>query len=328
MSVVDPESDAELRIVAPMISIETVAAGGGSVCWFDGQRLRVGPNSAGSNPGPACYGRGGPLAITDVNLHLGRVLPDRFAFPLDRHAVETRLDEVVQQLAQAGKSYSRERLAAAFVEIANANMSAALKKVSLARGHDIKHDAIVSFGGAGGQHACALAKSLGMKVIIQHPYAGILSAYGIGMADVRRFAEQHVGQVLTPALPDELAPVFQDLETKARQEVLAEGVPAAQIQAGIKTYDLRYVGQESVIAITSKPGIDLRTAFEKQHHQHLASPFPSVIWKSSRFGSKLLVPRFSLPKKSLPWSQANRQRLVRAKFGSMKLARHSDLSTR
>jgi 5-oxoprolinase (ATP-hydrolysing) len=207
-----------------------VAAGGGSICWFDGQKTVVGPQSAGSDPGPACYGKGGPLTVTDVNLYLGKILPEFFAFPLDRSAVEKRLTELCQQIEQAiGIRYSPEELALGFTKIANANMAAAMKKVSIARGYDVRDYVLVSFGGAGAQHACSLARELGVKSILQHPFAGILSAYGIGMANVQRFAQRHVGKPLNDVNLASLEPVFKRMEAELREQVLAEGIPAQRI---------------------------------------------------------------------------------------------------
>ncbi len=155
---------AGVRIVAPMLEIETVAAGGGSICDFDGQKLVVGPRSSGADPGPACYGRGGPLSLTDVNLWLGRILSERFPFVLDEAAVVKRLDQVRAAIEEGtGRRLALEEIADGFVRIANASMAAAIRKVSVAKGYDPRRYALVAFGGAGGQHACALARDLGMR---------------------------------------------------------------------------------------------------------------------------------------------------------------------
>jgi 5-oxoprolinase (ATP-hydrolysing) len=266
MEVNDPASGAGVRIVAPMLSIETVAAGGGSICWFDGLKIRVGPESAGSRPGPACYGRGGPLAVTDINVFLGKVLPDRFAFPLDRRAVEIRLDELIAAIREStGREFAREELAVGFEAVANANMAAAIRKVSVARGHDVRGDVLVSFGGAGGQHACALARELGIRTILQHPYAGILSAYGIGMAEVRKFAERHVGRPLSDDTLVSLEPLFLELEKELRTQVEAEGVPSARIEPARRLLDLRYLGQDAAISVPAPFGGDWRAEFERRH---------------------------------------------------------------
>ena len=186
---------AGVRVVAPMMSIETVAAGGGSICGFDGVKLVVGPDSAGADPGPACYGRGGPLAVTDLNFYLGKILPAYFPFPLDRAAVEQRLQTLCDEIATAtGARYTPVELADGFTRVANANMVKPIRSISIAKGYDPRDYLLVSFGGAAAQHACAVAGELGMKHVVNHPDSGILSAYGIGLADVVRFGEQGVYQ--------------------------------------------------------------------------------------------------------------------------------------
>lgn len=268
MEVNDAQSRTGVRIVAPMLSIETVAAGGGSICWFDGQKIAVGPRSAGSNPGPACYARGGPLTVTDINLFLGKILTDQFAFPLDATVVESRLHTIRDDIAKAtGSQYGLEELAQGFTRIANGNMAAAIKKVSIARGYDVRDYVLVSFGGAGAQHACALADELGIRQILLHQYAGILSAFGIGMADVRKFAERHVGKSLNATVLAELAPIVAGLQASLRDAILTEGVADSQIQNGPMRLDLRYRGQDSTISVAKPDDGDFATAFERQHHQ-------------------------------------------------------------
>ena len=216
---------AGVRIVAPMLSIETVAAGGGSVCGFDGVKLFVGPQSAGADPGPACYGRGGPLTITDINLYLGRVLPSYFPFDLEVAAVERRLTQLCDEIATSplGKRYSPIELADGFRQIANANMVRAIRKISVAKGYDPADYVLVSFGGAGAQHACALAEQLGMQRILVHPYSGLLSAYGIGLADVRRFAQRSVLQPLDASSSSPTPPTrSQALPGNASPEALPQ----------------------------------------------------------------------------------------------------------
>lgn len=242
---------AGVRVVAPMLAIETVAAGGGSICQFDGVKLAVGPQSAGADPGPACYGRGGPLTVTDVNLFLGKLLPSRFPFPLDRGAVELRLKTLCEEIAESpmGKRYSPEELAEGFVSIANANMVRAIRKISVAKGYDPAEYALVTFGGAGGQHACAIAHELGIETILLHPHSGILSAYGIGQADVRRFKEQSALKPLTPENFQALTRVRNHLNNDAISEVHAEGFSKSQFGKNEHSFDLRYQGIEATINV-------------------------------------------------------------------------------
>jgi len=260
---------AGVRVVAPMLSIETVAAGGGSICAFDGVKLVVGPDSAGANPGPACYGRGGPLTVTDVNLFLGRIVPGRFPFALDRSAVEAHLARLVEEISRAagGPRYTPVELAEGFVKIANANMVRAIRKISVARGYDPRDYVLVTFGGAGGQHACALARELGIRQVLSHPWSGLLSAYGIGLADIRRFGELAVLKPWSPEHAAELETLFSQLESKARGEVLAEGLPAEAIAVPNRSLDLRYLGVEATINVPCPADGDYAARYEELHQQ-------------------------------------------------------------
>lgn len=259
---------AGVRIVAPMLAIETVAAGGGSVCGFDGVRLFVGPQSAGADPGPACYGRGGPLTVTDINLYLGRVLPEHFPFPLDVAAVESQLKQLCSEIAASplGTGYEPIELAEGFRKIANASMVRALRRISVAKGYDPAEYALVSFGGAGAQHACAMARDLGIRNVLIHPFAGILSAYGIGLADVRRFSERSVLSTWTEhELPQTVVECFAELAEQTRKEVESEGIPPERISEPQNSLDLRYQGVESTINVAEPSDGDWRTAYETLH---------------------------------------------------------------
>ncbi|HVR30711.1 MAG TPA: hydantoinase/oxoprolinase family protein, partial [Thermoanaerobaculia bacterium] len=269
---------AGVRIVAPMLEIETVAAGGGSICGFDGQKLVVGPRSSGADPGPACYGRGGPLSLTDVNLLLGRLPADALPFPLDQEAVGVRLDQVLARVREVtGRDLRREEIAAGFVRIANANMAAAIRRVSVAKGYDPRAYALVSFGGAGGQHACALARDLGMQSVLVHPYAGVLSAFGMGVADVREFGVETVLEPLADDVLERLEPRLAALEEALREAVLAQGVAASRVGPARRLFELRYRGQSSTIPVPlahgagkagGRPGRDdWRRAFEREHER-------------------------------------------------------------
>ncbi|HEY3964251.1 MAG TPA: hydantoinase B/oxoprolinase family protein [Planctomycetaceae bacterium] len=260
---------AGVRVVAPMLSIETVAAGGGSLCSFDGVKLVVGPESAGANPGPACYGRGGPLTVTDVNLFLGRIVAGRFPIPLDRAAVERRLEQVCLEIAASsgGKTYTPLELAEGFVQIANANMVRAIRKISVARGYDPRDYVLITFGGAGGQHACAMARELGMRQVLSHPWSGLLSAYGIGLADIRRFGEQAVLKPWSAGNVASLEPVFAQLEARARDEVIAEGLLPESISPPNRSLDLRYQGVEATINVSCPADRDYAARYQDLHRQ-------------------------------------------------------------
>ncbi len=268
---------AGMRVVAPMLAIETVAAGGGSLCQFDGVKLAVGPQSAGADPGPACYGRGGPLTVTDVNLYLGKILPQRFPFPLDRGIVEDRLQELCELIANSpmGKVYTPLELAEGFVGIANANMVRAIRKISVAKGYNPADYALATFGGAGGQHACALARELGIPSVLLHPYAGILSAYGIGLADVRRFKERAVLKPCDQQTLSDLEPIFQNLEAEALAEVRQEGIEEDHIKPPVRSFEMRYLGIESTINVSlenphqdgDQTASELVKHYEQQHQQ-------------------------------------------------------------
>ncbi len=265
---------AGVRIATPLLAIETVAAGGGSLCQFDGVLLRVGPESAGADPGPACYGRGGPLTITDVNLMLGRILPDHFPFHLDRAAVESRIDEILHQMKASGFSaeYTPEQLAQGFVEIANETMARAIRTISVRKGYDPAEHLLVCFGGAGAQHACALARILGIRSILIHPLSGLLSAYGMGLADVRRRAERQMLRPLTDDQLQELPVRFEALAEELQEEVRHAGVGPENIDPPHRGLRLRYQGVDASLVIPEPVGSswtasEYRAAFEQQHQQ-------------------------------------------------------------
>jgi 5-oxoprolinase (ATP-hydrolysing) len=258
---------AGVRIVAPMTSIHTVAAGGGSICWFDGVKLVVGPDSGGADPGPACYGRGGPLCVTDCNFRLGKILPERFPFPLDQAAVERRLAELIEQIAAAtGKRYTPVELCDGFLRIANANMVKAIQAVSVAKGYDPRDYVLVGFGGAAGQHACAVARELGMTKVLSHPDAGLLSAFGIGTADVVRHRAAGVYRPLADVAAEELARQFAELADEACREVEAEGVPRERIEVR-RRVDVRYRGLDAALTVDVVEVGAIAAAYEAEHER-------------------------------------------------------------
>jgi 5-oxoprolinase (ATP-hydrolysing) len=260
---------AGVRIVAPMLAVETVAAGGGSICDFDGVKLVVGPASAGADPGPASYGRGGPLTVTDVNLFLGKLPPERFPFPLDRPAVTARLKSLCQRIvaSPSGRKFTPAELAQGFIDVANANMVRAIRKISVAKGYDPAEYVLVTFGGAGGQHACDVARALGTSKVLIHPHAGVLSAYGIGLADVRRFRERAVLQTYSTETLAALTRLFEEMQTEARREVLADGVSETNLQPPARSLDLRYQGIESTINVPWPADGDFAARYGQLHEQ-------------------------------------------------------------
>ncbi len=260
---------AGVRIVAPMLAVETVAAGGGSICDFDGVKLVVGPASAGAVPGPACYGRGGPLTVTDANLILGKLPPERFPFPLDHRAARQRIDDLCQRIAAApnGRELSPTELAQGFIDVANANMARAIHRISVAKGYDPADYVLVAFGGAGGQHACAVARELGIRKILISPQAGVLSAYGISLADVRRYGERSVLQLYSPHTLAQLEPIWRELEEHARREVLADGVLHENIAPPTRSLDMRYRGVEAALNVALPNDGDFASRYEQLHEQ-------------------------------------------------------------
>jgi len=258
---------AGVRIVAPMLAIETVAAGGGSICHYDGQRLLVGPASAGADPGPACYGRGGPLTVTDVNLFNGKIDASQFPFALSRETAAEKLKALAAELSHDGdQTYTAAEVAAGFTDVANTKMADAIKRISAARGYDPAAHVLVSFGGAAAQHACAIADMLGIAQVLQHPLAGILSAYGMGMADVRRFAERAVLATLNDALLHELQAAVDDMAAPLVEQVRGEGVERQRIETRWML-DLRYVGENEPITIRRPDDGAFAEAFAATHEQ-------------------------------------------------------------
>jgi 5-oxoprolinase (ATP-hydrolysing) len=248
---------AGVRMRAPMMLIHTVAAGGGSILHFDGARLRVGPDSAGAVPGPACYRRGGPLAVTDANLMLGKLDPDFFPAifgpgqdkPLDRASVEARFAALARDVSAAtGEARSPEQVADGFVQIAVANMAEAIKKISVSRGYDVTHYALNAFGGASGQHACLVADALAMTTVLIHPFSSLLSAYGMGLADIRANRQQAIEHAFGPDALPVLAREAGRLAAICRDEVAGQGVDPAAIELHVRAH-VRYAGTDTSLEV-------------------------------------------------------------------------------
>ena len=259
---------AGVRMRAPMMLIHTVAAGGGSILHYDGSRFRVGPDSAGANPGPACYRRGGPLAVTDANVMTGKLLPDFFPKifgphqdqPLDTGAVKKSFDEMARQVG--GKS--AEEIADGFIKIAVENMANAIKKISVQRGYDVTRYALNCFGGAGGQHACLVADALGMTKVLIHPFSSLLSAYGMGLADIRATREQAIELPWGAKALSALKKTGVTLGKAVKDEVVGQGVPAAKIKV-IQRAHIRYAGTDTALIVEAGPLPAMQRAFEKAH---------------------------------------------------------------
>ncbi|CAN5562663.1 hydantoinase B/oxoprolinase family protein [soil metagenome] len=271
---------AGVRMRAPMMNIHTVAAGGGSILAFDGARLRVGPHSAGADPGPACYRRGGPLTVTDANVLLGKIQPRHFPSlfgpagdePLDGDAVRRQFDALAAEVNLRASSQgpaAPESLASGFVRIAVANMANAIKRISVARGYDVTGYTLQSFGGAGGQHACLVADSLGMSRVFVHPLAGVLSAYGMGLADRTAMREASVELPLDDSGLRAAKVRIDELMTDARAEIESQGVVAGEV-AEVRRVHVRYLGTDSPLVVPLGSVGDIRTAFESAYRQRFA----------------------------------------------------------
>jgi len=244
---------AGVRMRAPMMLIHTVAAGGGSILHFDGARFRVGPDSAGANPGPACYRRGGPLTVTDANVMVGKLLPDFFPKifgpqqdqPLDSAVVRNGFATLAEQV---GDGRGAEQVADGFIRIAVENMANAIKKISVQRGYDVTRYALNCFGGAGGQHACLVADALGMTKVMMHPFSSLLSAYGMGLAAIRATRQQAIEEPFADAVLASIADVGGRLSEEARSEVIGQGVPAEDVTVHVRAH-IRYAGTDTALVV-------------------------------------------------------------------------------
>ncbi len=264
---------AGVRMRSPMLDIHTVAAGGGSICRFESGRLQVGPQSAGAVPGPACYRNGGPLTVTDCNVALGRVRPDLFPAlfgadgrqPISREASLVALACLADDVAAAtGDRPDELVLAEGLLAIANTHMAGAIRQISIARGHDPALHALVAFGGAGGQHACALADALGITTILLHPLAGLLSALGIGLADVTAARQLTVTLPFGPDLDSQATAIAADLAAQAQSALLAQDVPLADTSMTV-TAHVRYAGADTALEVPFGPAGTMQQAFEEAH---------------------------------------------------------------
>ncbi|MFE9769722.1 hydantoinase B/oxoprolinase family protein [Streptomyces sp. NPDC005808] len=264
---------AGVRLRSPMLDIHTVAAGGGSLLHFDGSRYRVGPDSAGAEPGPACYRGGGPLTVTDANVALGRIQPAHFPRvfgpdgdqPLDDALVRDRFAALAREIRErTGDDRTPEQVAEGYLQIAVANIANAVKRISVQKGHDVTRYALTTFGGAGGQHACMVADSLGIRTVLVPPMAGVLSALGIGLADTTAMREQSVEVPLDASTMPGVLKTAEDLEGAARAELLAEEVPEDRIRV-TRRAQLRYDGTDTALTIELTEPDTMTRAFEERH---------------------------------------------------------------
>ncbi len=257
----------DAHLFAPALAIETVAAGGGSICSFDGLKLTVGPESAGANPGPACYGQNGPLTITDVNLLLGRLETAHFDIPILPKKSLKELDFILQvNKNQENKQFFKEKMLSGFLKIANEKMAAAIKKISIREGYDPQKYALVAFGGAGGQHACELADLLEIKTILIPANAGILSAYGIGQAKMEQFAEQQLNQTLSECeavLPE----LMKQLTVQATQKLIEQGVTPQHCEVKEQLIFIRFKGQHSTTLVSFNKVQSIKKSFKESYQK-------------------------------------------------------------
>ncbi|MEW2130036.1 hydantoinase B/oxoprolinase family protein [Streptomyces sp. NPDC005435] len=264
---------AGVRLRAPMLDIHTVAAGGGSVLHFDGSRYRVGPDSAGAEPGPACYRAGGPLTVTDANVMLGRIQPAHFPAvfgpggdqPLDADLVRDRFTALAAEIRErTSDDRTPEDVAEGYLRIAVANIANAVKRISVQQGHDVTRYALTTFGGAGGQHACRVADALGIRTVLVPPMAGLLSALGIGLADTTAMREQSVETPLTDDSMREVLRTADELEDASRAELRAEHVPDDRVET-VRRAQLRYDGTDTALTVELTDPETMRRAFEERH---------------------------------------------------------------
>lgn len=255
------------EMLSPSLAIETVAAGGGSICWFDGNKLRVGPESAGASPGPACYGAGGPFTITDVNLLLGKLEPSVMGIPIHLDKALAALHELQQKIVdQKNTHYTEIELLQGFEKIANEKMADAIRKISVAKGFDPADYALLAFGGAGGLHACKIANLLDMKEVILPFDGGLLSAYGIGHARIERLAEQQVLQLFDDC-KTRLPQIMEELKANASEALQEEGYHSDEIEVVHCFVYLRFKGQDSTLELDFEDTKNLLQDYEKQYRQ-------------------------------------------------------------
>jgi 5-oxoprolinase (ATP-hydrolysing) len=299
---------AGVRLRAPMLAINTVAAGGGSILRFDGARLRVGPESAGANPGPACYRNGGPLTVTDANVLLGKIQPQYFPEifgangdqPLDAAIVGQRFADLTAEIcAASGTPRTPQEIAEGFIRIAVANMAHAIRQISVQKGHNPADFALTSFGGAGGQHACLVADELGMDTIFIHPLAGVLSAYGIGLAEFLVLREQAVEIPLSETNLADLESAAAALAAQAAEALRTQDVDPATISTK-KSVHLRYAGTDTALQIPFTTITEMRAAFDALHHKRFGFITPEKPLIAETISVEAAAPGIAVTEPEIP----------------------------
>lgn len=273
---------AGVTVMAPQLDINTVAAGGGSILFWRHGLFVVGPDSAGAHPGPACYRKGGPLTVTDANLFLGRLLPEHFPKifgpneneGLDVEITRKTFTELAQQInLETGLAKSAEEIALGFIDVANESMAKPIRSLTEARGFDTSAHNLACFGGAGGQHACAIASLLSIQTVIIHTYSSILSAYGMALADVVHEAQEPASGILNPAALEAIKKRITTLKAKIDLELTSDGIPHEQITHEVYL-NLRYQGTDNVLMILEPSDGNFEEAFRKEHHREFTFNFP------------------------------------------------------
>ena len=299
---------AGVRIHAPMLLIHTVAAGGGSICRFDNGRFQVGPQSAGANPGPACYRRGGPLAVTDCNVMLGKLQPELFPSvfgpnqdePLDAVPVKRQFTALAEEVAKTtGVTLSAEAIASGFLKIAVENMANAIKKISVQRGYDVTDYALQCFGGAGGQHACLIADVLGMTTVLIHPFAGVLSAYGMGLADVTSLREKTIEAPLNAALLDKLQAELDSLAGETTAELLQQDIAKDRIETHLSVH-LRYDGSDTALPVAFDSLDRMQAAYDAAYQSRFGFLMPDKGLVAAMVSVESIGHTFQLTHSQLP----------------------------
>ena len=299
---------AGVRIHAPMLLIHTVAAGGGSICRFDNGRFQVGPQSAGANPGPACYRRDGPLALTDCNVMLGKLQPEFFPSlfgpnqdePLDAVPVKRQFTALAEEVAKTtGVTLSAEAIASGFLKIAVENMANAIKKISVQRGYDVTDYALQCFGGAGGQHACLIADVLGMTTVLIHPFAGVLSAYGMGLADVTSLREKTIEAPLNAAVLDKLQAELDSLAGETTAELLQQDIAKDRIETHLFVH-LRYDGSDTALPVAFDSLDRMQAAYDAAYQSRFGFLMPDKGLVAAMVSVESIGHTFQLTHSQLP----------------------------